>query len=594
MGVRKYIAAIAAVALTLSGGAAHAACQLGKFADLPVTMSGVQPLVSAKIDGHEVRFLVDSGAFFNTLSPQAVAMLKLNLDAAPQGLTVEGIGGGSSVQLVTVKRFEFAGVPLPRVPFLVLPGAGDTDVVGLIGQTLLDMDDAEYDLANGAIRLMRTTGCDRANLAYWAGEKPFSMLDLHHEEGRRATIADAYVNGVRIRVEFDTGSSTSILSLRAAKRAGISLDAPGVKEEGYSTGIGERPVRNWIVPVASFKIGDEEIRTSHMRIGDFDLDDADMLLGADFFLSHRIYISNGLHRLFFTYNGGPVFNLTAPLKMVDASGAPAKVAEGSALGKVPEPTDAEGFARRGLAFDARHDYAHGLADLDKAITLAPAVPRYRIQRAQAHLGEGKPEPALADLDEALKLAPDEVEALVMRAWLLSNAGEAGKARADADTAARLAPPQADVHAELGHLYHALGDRATAIGQFDLWIAAHQEQGDMAGVLNARCWSRAQLGQDLDKALADCNRALRLMRSPADVLDSRGLVYLRMGRLDQAIADYDAALAKNPKLAWSLYGRGLVRLKKGMKAEGEADLKAALAISPKLADEAKKVGLTLEG
>jgi hypothetical protein len=40
-------------------------------------------------------------------------------------------------------------------------------------------------------------------------------------------------------------------------------------------------------------------------VGDFD-----MLLGADFFLSHHILISNSQHKLYFTYNGGPVFDLT--------------------------------------------------------------------------------------------------------------------------------------------------------------------------------------------------------------------------------------------------------------------------------------------
>ena len=34
-----------------------------------------------------------------------------------------------------------------------------------------------------------------------------------------------------------------------------------------------------------------------------------MLLGADFFLSHRILVSNSQHKLYFTYNGGPVFQL---------------------------------------------------------------------------------------------------------------------------------------------------------------------------------------------------------------------------------------------------------------------------------------------
>ena len=48
-----------------------------------------------------------------------------------------------------------------------------------------------------------------------------------------------------------------------------------------------------------------------MRIADIDLSEGDMLLGSDFFLAHHIFVSNSTRRLFFTYNGGVVFNLSA-------------------------------------------------------------------------------------------------------------------------------------------------------------------------------------------------------------------------------------------------------------------------------------------
>ncbi len=127
-------------------------------------------------------------------------------------------------------------------------------------------------------------------------------------------------------------------------------------------------------------------------------------------------------------------------------------------------------------------------------------------------------------------------------------------------------------------------------QFDLWIKAHPDDSRQPAALNGRCWSRAQLGQDLDKALADCNAALRLSPNNAAALDSRGLVRLRRGEIDLAIADYDAALTLQPKSAWSLYGRGLAKLKKGMTAEGQADIAAATALQPGLPQEAKARGI----
>jgi tetratricopeptide (TPR) repeat protein len=113
---------------------------------------------------------------------------------------------------------------------------------------------------------------------------------------------------------------------------------------------------------------------------------------------------------------------------------------------------------------------------------------------------------------------------------------------------------------------------------------------MPDALKGRCWSRALLGQDLDKALADCNRALRLLPHDAMSLDSRGLVHLRRLELDAAIGDYDASLAINPKSAWSLYGRGLAKQRKGDAPGAAADIAAALVINPELPDRVKRWGV----
>ena len=50
-----------------------------------------------------------------------------------------------------------------------------------------------------------------------------------------------------------------------------------------------------------------------------------MLIGADFFLSHRIYVASSQKKLYFTYNGGPVFNLeTAPATAARETPPPAE------------------------------------------------------------------------------------------------------------------------------------------------------------------------------------------------------------------------------------------------------------------------------
>ncbi|MFZ3360460.1 MAG: hypothetical protein WA177_17040, partial [Xanthobacteraceae bacterium] len=81
---------------------------------------------------------------------------------------------------------------------------------------------------------------------------------------------------------------------------------------------------------------------------------------------------------------------------------------------------------------------------------------------------------------------------------------------------------------------------------------------------------------------------------ANVLNSRGLVQLKLGAYDMAIADYSAAVAQNAQDADSIYGRGMAKLKKGDTAGGDADMAAAKAIDPTIADTYIGYGVSLAG
>src|SRR6202158_945112 len=44
---------------------APAACQIERYAELPVTMAGTAPLIAGSIDGVDALFIADSGLFFS-------------------------------------------------------------------------------------------------------------------------------------------------------------------------------------------------------------------------------------------------------------------------------------------------------------------------------------------------------------------------------------------------------------------------------------------------------------------------------------------------------------------------------------------------
>jgi tetratricopeptide (TPR) repeat protein len=186
--------------------------------------------------------------------------------------------------------------------------------------------------------------------------------------------------------------------------------------------------------------------------------------------------------------------------------------------------------------------------------------------------------------------PDDIDARMTRALLRFRHDDSAGARNDLDAAALAATKEAEIRFALGVAYQQLGLLPEAIAQYDLWIAVHSEDSRLPTALNNRCWARALLDQDLDKALDDCNQAVRSVSKFARALDSRGLVRLRRGEYKKAVSDYNDSLALMPKNAWSLYGRGLAKLHLGINAEGQADIAAARALQPKIAEQAAAYGI----
>jgi tetratricopeptide (TPR) repeat protein len=599
---RSALMPVVLLLLTSTAGAAEG-CKLMVYGELPVTMEGLQPVVVAKMNGVDARFVVDSGAFYSMLSPATVVQFKLPRRFAPTGYYIEGVGGATIPEIATAQTFALGSYSVHDFAFLVAGNGIGGAAVGLIGQNVMRLTDVEFDFANGVLRLVRAQNC-RGPLAYWAKSGSFGTVDIAAPTPRSPSpTGHVLVNGVDMRVEFDTGASTSVLALAAAKRAGITPSSPDVKAAGSMYGIGHNTVRAWIAPIASFKIDNEEIEHTKMLIGDIDLPDIDMLIGADFFLSHRVFVANDQRKLYFTYNGGPVFDLQGSRRPQAESKPDSSASSGPSSSPGPvgaaaaaeestdfsdRPTDAAGFMRRGAAFAARRDFDRAIADLKRACELAPGNPDYYYELGRVQWQSGHADLALTAFDRALELKPVHVAALFARTQLrMQRHDDVAK---DLDALDRLLPPEDGLRLELGSMYDNNLQFAAAVRQFDLWIGARGADVALSRALNNRCWARAEADQDLDRALADCDAALRLSPNDHGILDSRGLVQLRRAALDRSIADYDAALATAPKSATSLYGRGLAKLRRGLQVQGKADLDAASTIDSGIAARFAGFGL----
>ena len=235
------------------------------------------------------------------------------------------------------------------------------------------------------------------------------------------------------------------------------------------------------------------------------------------------------------------------------------------------------------------------ASLARACELSPDNAEMFNQRGMIYWENKQIEKAKADFDRSLSLNADYLPALAARAQLRLGSADIRGAEADLDTAARVAPKQADARFTLAELYGSADLLVPAVAQFDLWITSHPVDSKMVRALNGRCWFRALLGRDLAEALADCNHALsRSGKSgpmAAAILDSRGLVRLRLGDYDKSISDYDDSLKLSSNNGWALYGRGVAKLRKKRSTEGEADIAAAEKVWPQGAEEFTRRGIS---
>jgi tetratricopeptide (TPR) repeat protein len=248
-----------------------------------------------------------------------------------------------------------------------------------------------------------------------------------------------------------------------------------------------------------------------------------------------------------------------------------------------EENNAEAHGLRGAALKLLGRKDEAADELDRSIKLKPTVEAY-LERAQLHSDDA--DKGLADANRAIELDSKSSIAFVVRAAFYGRKGDLAHAIADADQAVALAPDDVQARSMRMGLFAKNHQYDLALKDSDFMI---NKLPDNPALLNNRCWFRAQAGKDLSAALADCDASLKL-KDLTGTRDSRGFVYLRLGRFDDAISEYNTALASNPKLAPSLFGRGIAKLRKGAVDDGQADLAAARAANPKIEAEFSDYGV----
>lgn len=575
---------VALLALCLAQGLAGAACQL-RAMEIPVRIVNHRPIVSMVINGTELNMLLDSGAFFSFLARSTAEQLGLKLRSLPDGLRVLGHDGAVETQLTRVAKVQFNLIEVPNVEFLVGGNELGSGIQGILGRNFLSIADVEYDLNQGMVRLMFPKGeCSEAHLAYWAGDAPIieTPLEPLFGESNPAIRVRVKINGNSLRALLDTGAPVTTLSLRGSRRANIPQS--DLEPVGRSGGLGTGFLKSWRGPMAKFELGGEVISNNRVSIDESKSDEHDLLIGLDYFLSHRVYISKAKGKLLATWNGTPVFSTGAADPGLDTQSA-ARPAEVS-------PDDAAALSRRAAAAMTRGDDQAALADLNRVIELQPDA-EHRLARARLHLKLRAGEAALADLDEALRQQPSLHDARLLRARVRHAKGQRDATVRDLSELDAALPPSSHLRYAMADLYAMLDRVPEALRQWELWMPTHADDRSLANALNSRCWLRVRANTQLPEALEDCKQAVKRDRENATHLDSLGWAHLRLGDAKRAIDAFSDALERKPDLAYSLYGRSLAARRLADEAAATRDLEAARKLRRAIEADAKRLGLPTE-
>jgi predicted aspartyl protease len=303
-------------------------------AQLEVTLADDLPMIPVTIDGHEAQMLVDTGSAKSVILRSAAKELNLNIQSS--NATFYGAGGSDTAGIVWVHDFTLASATIHKIPLyatghVTLPGKG----VGILGEDFLSKFDVEFDLSSGKIRLFTPRNCAADEVVYWA--QAFFMTKLNHAPQNTGWVeSEVSPDGSNIVAMFDTGASVSTVTTQALRQAGIHPESP--VSAGVSKGLAAAPISSTAAVFPTLIIGQETIQNATLLIEDLFgkdtevrlgshirqqvINEPDMIIGMDFFLAHRIFVARSQGKVYFTYQGGPIFRPISPQASVPAVARP--------------------------------------------------------------------------------------------------------------------------------------------------------------------------------------------------------------------------------------------------------------------------------
>ncbi len=207
-------------------GADAVDCRLKLVNSVPLTMTygGARPLVNVKVNGTDLKFLLDTGGVLTQISAATARDLKLPITES--GAKLLDLSGGASSDVAMAETFSIGRLNDKNTGIhvmtnaLALAGTSSSGAeqqplfVGLLAADYMGEYDTELDFAGGKMNYFSQDHCP-GKVVYWpsAAVAAVPMHFVGHH-----LVLDVMLDGHPFRAIVDTGAPSTTLTMEEAKR----------------------------------------------------------------------------------------------------------------------------------------------------------------------------------------------------------------------------------------------------------------------------------------------------------------------------------------------------------------------------------------
>jgi tetratricopeptide (TPR) repeat protein len=247
-----------------------------------------------------------------------------------------------------------------------------------------------------------------------------------------------------------------------------------------------------------------------------------------------------------------------------------------------DPENVMALQGRAIVYSDLGAWDRAEADFAKAIEVEPFRPANRMYRARLRIARSSWDCALEDLDATILLDPHHEEAFALRAYVQQVSTDPddrtddwfSAALSDLGNAIRLNPDWPAHYLQRAGIHLMKDDPERAIADCDRALRIDPENANALGLRGLGLEQR-----DPQRCLQDCTAAIERGSTCPEVFICRARLLSKQGEIDQAMESVDRALEISPDHSFGLTVRGEILLQRGEIDSAMEEFEAALRGNP---------------